>query len=43
MGVIEVKKLIGVGLMCLTSVLHVQKRVRHRNEITLSDNLFKIE
>ena len=43
MGVLEVKKLIGDGLMCLTRVLHMQTRVRHTNEITLSDNVFKIE
>ena len=43
MGVLEVKKLIGVGLTCLTHVLHVQTRVKHPNEITLSDNVFKIE
>ena len=43
MGVLEVKKLIGVGLMCVTYVLYIQTRVRHTNEITLSDNVFKIE
>ena len=43
MGVLEVKKLIGDGLMCLTRVVHMQTRVRHTNEITLSDNVFKIE
>ena len=43
MGVLGVKKLIGVSLTCLTCVLHMQTCVRHRNEITLSDNLFKIE
>ena len=43
MWVFGVKKLIGVSLTCLTCVLHMQTCVRHRNEITLSDNLFKIE
>ena len=43
MEVLEVKKLIGDGLMCLTRVLHMQTCVRHTNEITLSDYVFKIE
>ena len=43
MGVLEVKKLIGDGLTCLKRVLHMQTHVRHTNEITLYDNVFKIE
>ena len=40
---IHMAKLIVVSLTSLTLVLHMQTCVRHRNEITLSDNVFKIE